>query len=341
MSKGAILTAGDDVADHFLVDYEKKAISDMKEKRRLEEEEEEAARAGPEYEMGATDVPGPVDPQDQWEKDDKEKAMKQETLPDLLSSDMHRKMMRKKWEAEEEEMRSRGPGPLHYQNLKFDEVREMGVGCFDFSKDEGERQSQMEMLSHLRDETLGQRTKSDQLKGKRKAALTLKAQLDKVKQRNRAKGEIVEEEGDKDHQEEEEDARMKEESESARRRQKEEDEKRLAERLSKTAPARPWDIGKEESQWDRVKKQVHEERPQEFAPPQQYNWMMPSMRQTPKKKSKFASTESCDDTLNTSKQPQEFAPPSNSAKWNMRQGLSASTSLEAKKSKDQGSRLGN
>jgi hypothetical protein len=48
------------------VDYEKKAISDMKEKRRLEEEEEEAARAGPEYEMGATDVPGPVDPQDQW-----------------------------------------------------------------------------------------------------------------------------------------------------------------------------------------------------------------------------------------------------------------------------------
>jgi hypothetical protein len=46
--------------------------------------------------------------------------MKQETLPDLLSRGMHRKMMRKKWEAEEEEMRSRGPGPLHYQNLKFD-----------------------------------------------------------------------------------------------------------------------------------------------------------------------------------------------------------------------------
>ena len=91
-------------------------------------------------------------------------------------------------------------------------------------------------------QTLGQRTKSDQLKAKRKAAL--KARLDKVKQRNRAKGEIVEEEGDREHQEEEEDARMKEESESARRRQKEEDEKRLAERLSKTAPARPWDIGK-------------------------------------------------------------------------------------------------
>ncbi|XP_033643082.1 reelin-like [Asterias rubens] len=70
----------------------------------------------------------------------------------------------------------------------------------------------------------------------------------------------------------------------------------------------------EESQWDRVKKQVNEERPQEFAPPQQYNWMMPSMRQTPKKKSKFASTETCDDTLNTSKQPQECAPPSSSAK---------------------------
>ena len=54
------------------------------------------------------------------EKDDKKKSMKQESLTDLLSSDMHREMMRKKWEAEEEEMRSRGPGPLHYQNLKFD-----------------------------------------------------------------------------------------------------------------------------------------------------------------------------------------------------------------------------
>ena len=27
---------------------------------------QEAARAGPEYEMGASDVPGPVDPLDQW-----------------------------------------------------------------------------------------------------------------------------------------------------------------------------------------------------------------------------------------------------------------------------------
>ncbi|XP_033641586.1 coiled-coil domain-containing protein 174-like isoform X1 [Asterias rubens] len=93
-----------------------------------------------------------LNPQAFREKDHREKSMKQESLPDLLSSDMHREMMRKKWEAEEEEMRSRGPGPLHDQNIKFDEVREMGVGCFDFSKDEGERQSQMEMLSHLRDE---------------------------------------------------------------------------------------------------------------------------------------------------------------------------------------------
>ena len=28
--------------------------------------QEAAARAGPEYEMGATDVPGPVDSEDQW-----------------------------------------------------------------------------------------------------------------------------------------------------------------------------------------------------------------------------------------------------------------------------------
>ena len=51
---------------------------------------------------------------------EKEEKVAKESLPDLLSSDMHREMMRKKWEAEEEEMRARGPGPLHYQNVRFD-----------------------------------------------------------------------------------------------------------------------------------------------------------------------------------------------------------------------------
>ncbi|XP_038078741.1 coiled-coil domain-containing protein 174-like [Patiria miniata] len=287
MSQRAILSADDDVSEHFLVDFEKKAIDDLREeKKRLEDKEDE----GTEYEAGATDIPGPVQPEEEWVdyvdtlgrsrrcmrkdlpelinmdkrlnphafKDKEEKKASEESLPDLLSNDMYREMMRKKWEEQEEELRRRGPGEVHYQNVRFDEVREMGVGYFDFSKDETERQKQMEMLKHLRDETLDQRTKSQQLKAKRKAAL--QARLEKVKQRKRLKGELVEEE-----EEQKDEVTEVDEEEEAELRRKEEEAKRVAERV-KAAPARPWDIGKEECQWERVKKQVRSERPQEFAP---------------------------------------------------------------------------
>ena len=52
------LPTDDDVADHFLVDFEKKVIDEI-EKRKHQEKEKE-------YEMGETDVPGPVDPDEEW-----------------------------------------------------------------------------------------------------------------------------------------------------------------------------------------------------------------------------------------------------------------------------------
>ena len=52
------------------------------------------------------------------EKEDR--AEGKEGLPDLLSKDMYREMMRKKWEEEEEDLRQKGPGSVHYQNVRFD-----------------------------------------------------------------------------------------------------------------------------------------------------------------------------------------------------------------------------
>ena len=43
---------------------------------------------------------------------------------------MYREMLRKKWEQEEEEAAKKGPGPVHYQNVKFDGKKPCSViGC--------------------------------------------------------------------------------------------------------------------------------------------------------------------------------------------------------------------
>ena len=38
----------------------------------------------------------------------------------MLSDDMRREMLRKKWEKEEEEAAKRPMGPVHYENVKYD-----------------------------------------------------------------------------------------------------------------------------------------------------------------------------------------------------------------------------
>ncbi len=55
-----------------------------------------------------------------YREQEKKEKLGTDTLPDLLSEDMYREMLRKKWETEEEEAAKRGPGPVHYQNVKFD-----------------------------------------------------------------------------------------------------------------------------------------------------------------------------------------------------------------------------
>jgi len=90
--------------------------------------------------------------------------------------ELHREQMREKWEREQEELLN---GPVHYENVKFDEIRDLGTGYFAFSKDEEELKKQMEEFQNLRNETKTAQSKKEILKGKRKAAL--QERLDKIK----------------------------------------------------------------------------------------------------------------------------------------------------------------
>lgn len=283
-----------DSGERFLVDFEKKALDHSSEDRG------QRSKDGASDDEG--DVPPPANADEEWvdytdtlgrcrrcmrkdlpnlismdknlnrqifDKQKEDTEEKKEDLPDLMSNDMYREMLRKKWE-EEEEAAAKGPlKSTHYQNVKYDEVRDMGVGYFDFSKDKTQRNEQMETLQLLRDETLGQRQRREKLKEKRKA--TMKARLEKVKEKKRQRGELIEE----DEKEEE-----KEEGEEEAKKKKREDEddelQRLAEERDgkppKESTVREWDIGKEVvSPWEQRLGSLREERPSEFAPPSLYS----------------------------------------------------------------------
>ncbi|XP_023659891.1 coiled-coil domain-containing protein 174 [Paramormyrops kingsleyae] len=99
----------------------------------------------------------------------------------LLSEDMRRELQRQQWEQEEEEAMKRPVGPVHYENVRDQEARDLGVGYYAFAKDEALRKKQRDTLDMLRDQTTDQRTKREKLKDKRKNLL--QSRLAKVRQR--------------------------------------------------------------------------------------------------------------------------------------------------------------
>ncbi|KFM66978.1 hypothetical protein X975_05641, partial [Stegodyphus mimosarum] len=80
--------------------------------------------------------------------------------------------------------------PVHYQNVRYNEVREHGTGYFAFSTDEAKRKEQMEELISLRQETEEQRTLKQRLQRKRKAML--EARLTKICERRNINSNVVE-----------------------------------------------------------------------------------------------------------------------------------------------------
>uniref|UniRef100_A0A1A7XRX3 Coiled-coil domain containing 174 n=1 Tax=Iconisemion striatum TaxID=60296 RepID=A0A1A7XRX3_9TELE len=281
----------------YLVDFTQKIIDKQKETfapKTMEQEDEERESLSP--------IPPPQNPDEEWvdfvdalgrsrrcmkkdlssfQKLDQDikgtGAISSEST--LLSEDMRRELQRREWEREEEESMKRPVGPVHYEDIRAQEARDLGVGYFSFAQDEEQRRKQRETLDMLRDQTTEQRTKRERLKDKRKAIL--QARLAKVRQRKKKKGKLdgTEEE---ENEEEEENPGEDEEGEAVgptlqpdvppeasilRKVEVEIQERR------DTKPGVPhvreWDRGKEFmfSEW---KSRRRDERDSEFAPPTAY-----------------------------------------------------------------------
>ncbi|KAA0713062.1 Coiled-coil domain-containing protein 174 [Triplophysa tibetana] len=242
----------------YLVDFTQKIINQRNETNVTEDRDEQVSEVN-------IQIPPPLNADEEWV-----------TGADrtLLSEDMRREMKREEWEREEEEQMKKPVGPIHFEDIREQEARELGVGYFAFSQDVEQRRKQRETLDMLRDQTTDQRCKREQLKEKRKALLA--SRLAKVRMRKMKKGKLeTEVEGNagasgaqNDNEENDDDAVIG---------------PPLPEKVAKveveiqerkdTQPGIPhvreWDRGKEFS-WGQWTSRCRDERDSEFAPPSAY-----------------------------------------------------------------------
>ncbi|KAK3585520.1 hypothetical protein CHS0354_022929 [Potamilus streckersoni] len=303
----------EDGSQYYLVDFQKKvidAISEEQEKERREKEqgaevERQKKEEEEERRQLQESVPPATDSSEEWVdyvdvfgrskrclrkdlpellKQDRELCIssshtsggqpeKLQDQPELLSADMRREMLRKKWEAE---AARNSTGPIHYSNVQFDEIWSHGVGYFQFSKENAEREEQMERLKNLRQETKVERDKKERIKEKRKALM--EARIAKVKQRKMLKGGLLptDEENAKEKEEEEEIIGPPLQPQEPAKETKPDKEPELLKRddsWRKTAPTREWDKGKKDiliTPEERYVEDRRTERVHEFAPPKFY-----------------------------------------------------------------------
>ncbi|NXY85215.1 CC174 protein, partial [Alcedo cyanopectus] len=306
------MTKGDfpdeETEDLYLVDFTQKIIDKQHEVR----EPHQSEAAGKTLEKETDDeetqpemeIPPPEDPDEEWvdyvdflgrsrrcmKKDlpsllkmDQELQGKSQG-PDgntLLSEDMRRELQRQQWEKEEEEALRQPMGPIHYEDIRENEARQLGVGYFAFSRDKELRNKQRATLDMLRDQTLDQRTKREQLKEKRKAALD--ARLSKLRARKVKK---LREAGLEEEAQKLENGGMiclfhlntcaTEEPEAPRVPAASRKVEVVIQERRDTKPGVPyvreWDKGKELmfGQWSKKQEELRDERDPEFAPPSDY-----------------------------------------------------------------------
>ncbi|KAI9522953.1 hypothetical protein NQZ68_032516 [Dissostichus eleginoides] len=274
----------------FLVDFTQKIIDKKRETlaQKSEREDEERGNRSP--------VPPPENPNEEWvdyedalgrsrrcmkkdlpgfEKLDqnlygKAKASAEKTL---LSEDMRRELQRHEWELEEEEAMKRPVGPIHYEDIRGQEARDLGVGYFAFAHDAEQRRKQRETLDMLRDQTTEQRTKREQLKDKRQAIL--KARLAKVRSRKTKKARLDgTEDEDNEGGDDEGDligppAPPEEVPDVSRARKVEVEIQERKDSKPGVPHVREWDRGKE-SMFNEWSSRRRDERESEFAPPAAY-----------------------------------------------------------------------
>ncbi|NXT94336.1 CC174 protein, partial [Anhinga rufa] len=303
------MTKGDfpdeETEDLYLVDFTQKIIDKQHEVQELYQSE--AARKTSEKETDdeetqpEMEIPPPADPDEEWvdyvdflgrsrrcmKKDlpsllkmDQELQGKRQ-VPDgntLLSEDMRRELQRQQWEKEEEEALRKPMGPIHYEDIRENEARQLGVGYFAFSRDKELRNKQRATLDMLREQTLDQRTKREQLKEKRKAALD--ARLSKLRARKVKK---LREAGLEEEAEKLENGGMiccllsvTDEPEAPRVTAASRKVEVVIQERRDTKPGVPyvreWDKGKELmfGQWSKKQEELRDERDPEFAPPSDY-----------------------------------------------------------------------
>ncbi|XP_022046774.1 coiled-coil domain-containing protein 174 isoform X2 [Acanthochromis polyacanthus] len=292
----------------FLVDFTQKIIDKNKEtfaQRETEKDDEERGSSSP--------IPPPQNPDEEWvdfvDSLGRSRRCMKKDLPDfkkmdqdfkgkgsdkdLLSEDMRRELQRQEWEREEEEAMKRPVGPIHYEDIRGQEARELGVGYYAFSQDQDQRRKQRETLDMLRDQTTDQRTKRERLKEKRQAVL--QARLAKVRQRKMKKAKL---DGTEEEEREEEENEVEEEDETLGPLPEESPEvstlKKVVVEIQERKDTKPgvphvreWDRGKEFmfSEW---KTRRRDERDSEFAPPSAYF----SEEKRPKPKTKIQENKS-------------------------------------------------
>ncbi|KAM4893693.1 coiled-coil domain-containing protein 174 isoform 1-T1 [Sylvia borin] len=299
------MTKGDfpdeETEDLYLVDFTQKIIDKQHEVQELHQSEaagKTSERDTDEEEIQPeADIPPPEDPDEEWvdyvdflgrsrrcmKKDlpsllkiDQELQGKRQE-PDgntLLSEDMRRELQRQQWEKEEEEALRKPMGPIHYEDIRENEARQLGVGYFAFSRDQELRHKQRATLDMLREQTLDQRNKREQLKEKRKAALD--ARLSKLRARKIKK---LREAGLEEEAEKLENGEVKgaaEEPEPPRVTAASRKVEVIIQERRDTKPGVPyvreWDKGKELmfGQWEKKQEELRDERDPEFAPPSAY-----------------------------------------------------------------------
>ncbi|NXG60789.1 CC174 protein, partial [Hemiprocne comata] len=298
------MTKGDfpdeETEDLYLVDFTQKIIDKQQEAQELYQSE--AARKSLEKESDdeetqpETEIPPPEDPDEEWVDyvdflGRSRRCMKKD-LPSLLkmdqelqgkrcldgntllSEDMRRELQRQQWEKEEEEALRKPMGPIHYEDIRENEARQLGVGYFAFSRDKELRNKQRATLDMLREQTLDQRTKREQLKEKRKAALD--ARLSKLRARKvkKLREAGLDEEADK--LENGEVKGVADEPEAPRVPAASRKVEVVIQERRDTKPGVPyvreWDKGKELmfGQWSKKQEELRDERDPEFAPPSDY-----------------------------------------------------------------------
>ncbi|XP_074861817.1 coiled-coil domain-containing protein 174 isoform X2 [Carettochelys insculpta] len=303
------MTKGDfpdeETEDLYLVDFTQKIIDKRREVQDLCESE--AARKVSKQEedeekISEIEIPPPQDPSEEWvdyvDSLGRSRRCMKKDLPNLLkmdkelqgrrldteektllSEDMRRELQRQQWEREEEEALKKPVGPIHYEDIRENEARQLGVGYFAFSHDKAQRNKQMETLEMLREQTTDQRTKREHLKEKRKAVL--EARLSKLRARKikRLKEDGLEEVANKlENGEEEVIGPLPAEPEAPvtpRVAESRKVEVIIQERKDTKAGVpyvREWDKGKEFTfgQWSKKCAAVRDERDPEFAPPSNY-----------------------------------------------------------------------